>query len=81
MRLPCTVFIFTLALTPPLFAGSWDVLNPLYTKHDLISDPPGGVATLSTKDLQKLVLRHANDPNVFSLSEALEFKRKNGGSR
>jgi hypothetical protein len=42
-------------------------------------EPPGDVRTLSTADLQKLVLQHADDTDFFSSGD--EWQRKTGGSR
>lgn len=37
------------------------------------------LATLSTKELQRLVIKHADDPAFFSSDDSLEFHRQNGG--
>lgn len=42
-------------------------------------DPKGEVATLSTRDLQRVVLKHADDSDVFKDGDDLQFQ--NGGSR
>lgn len=43
-------------------------------------DPPEDIATLRTKDLQRVVIQHADDPDFFSSGDSLEFERQNGGS-
>lgn len=39
------------------------------------------LATRSTRELQRLVIQHADDPDFFSSDDSLEFQRQNGGSR
>lgn len=54
--------------------------NPAVLRHIVVPDQPGDTndnmffLTAETKDLQKFLLKHANDTNAFNPSSAVELK-------
>ena len=55
--------------------------NPAVLRHIVVPDKPGDTnnnmvyLTADTKDLQKFLLKHAEDTNAFNSSSAVELKR------